>query len=164
MIAGGDEGESKRRGRREGRSRGGRRRRGEARHCRRRKSRSVAVSLVFWFLAWLLAGRPCTYACMPSCPHVRICYDAFSMSEGALCSYTCLQLGFFFLICIATVYTTTTIIIVGASFFRSGTKANLLLHIERDYYSNPSVSENAFLEALRWWMGDGMTRPYNSLT
>jgi len=42
------------------------------RHCRRIKSRSVAVSLVFWFLAWLLAGRPCTYACMPSCPHVYV--------------------------------------------------------------------------------------------
>ena len=72
MIAGGDEGESKRRGRREGRRRGGRRRRGEARHCRRIKSRRVAVSWVFWFLAWLLAGRPCTYACMRSCPHVYV--------------------------------------------------------------------------------------------
>ena len=75
MIAGGDEGESKDE---DGSEEGGadrgrrRRRRREGRHCRRIKSRRVAVSWVFWFLAWLLAGRPCTYACMPSCPHVYV--------------------------------------------------------------------------------------------
>jgi len=75
MIAGGDEGESKDE---DGSEEGGadrgrrRRRRREGRHCRRIKSRRVAVSWVFWFLAWLLAGRPCTYACMRSCPHVYV--------------------------------------------------------------------------------------------
>ena len=76
MIAGGDEGESKDEdGSEEGgadRGRRRRRRRREGRHCRRIKSRRVAVSWVFWFLAWLLAGRPCTYACMRSCPHVYV--------------------------------------------------------------------------------------------
>ena len=75
MIAGGDEGESKDEdGSEEGGADrgGGRRRRREGRHCRRIKSRRVAVSWVFWFLAWLLAGRPCTYACMRSCPHVYV--------------------------------------------------------------------------------------------